>query len=86
MCDRGQREDCEPRYAGGERRTKRLERQDGGEFGTPLRAMGGQKEREGSRGGESEAKALAGAGRGAVRAQRGGAAATTRGAPHSRTA
>ena len=65
MCDRGQREDCEPRYAGGERRTKRLERQDGGEFGTPLRAMGGQKEREGSRGGESEAKALAGAGRGA---------------------
>ena len=42
----------------------RRERQGGGELVTPPRALGGKKEREGSRGGESEAKALAGAGRG----------------------
>ena len=41
-----------------------MEWQDGGEFRTTPRAHGGQKEREGSRGVESEAKALAGAGRG----------------------
>jgi len=45
---------------------------------------GGKKERGVARGGESEAKASAGAGRGAVRAKRGGAGATTRGAPRSR--
>ena len=52
-----------------------MEWQDGGRTGTPLRAMGRQKEREASRGGESKAKALAEAGRGVVRAKRGGAAA-----------
>ena len=61
--------------AGGVRRAKRLEWEDGGGSCTPLRAMGWQMEREVSRGGESEAKALAEAGRGAVRAERGGAAA-----------
>jgi hypothetical protein len=40
-------------------------------------------EREASRGGESEAKALAEAGRGAVRAKRGGTRRMARGAPHS---
>ena len=57
-----------PRYAGGERRTKRMEWQDGGEFETPPGAQWWQKEWGVARGGESEAKALAGAGRGAVRA------------------
>ena len=45
-------------------RARRLEWQDGGGIGTPLRAMGRQMERAVSRGGESEAKALAGAERG----------------------
>ena len=41
----------------------RWERFDGGEITPPPRAQRRQMEREGSRGGESEAKALAGAGR-----------------------
>ncbi len=60
------------RAAGDVDGARRLEWQDGGRTGAPLRAMGRQMEREDSRGGESKAKALAGAGRGAVRAQRGG--------------
>ena len=39
---------------------QRRERHDGGGFTAPLRAKGRQMERGASRGGESEAKALAG--------------------------
>lgn len=51
---------------------RRWERRDGGELARRRAQREGKKEREVSRGGESEAKALAEAGRGAVRAKRGG--------------
>ena len=65
-----------PAARGGRRGgVRRWERSDGGRLAPTPRAMGRPKEREVSRGGESEAKAAAVAGRGAVRAKRGGAAA-----------
>ena len=79
------REHREPFHAGGARRATR--KGQGGWSGrmaaeTERRCARWEGKRSGrSRGGVSEAKALAGAGRGAVRAKRGGDAATARGAP-----
>jgi len=53
-------------------RARWLEWQDGGRPAAPPRAKGRRKGAGGSRGGESKAEALAEAGRGAVRAKRGG--------------